>query len=390
MDFLIRIARSGVIAPEPAVWWMKIVVRRQKVNGSPVGRPLPEHPYPTPGASFLFEIAQSPSGSFAPGCSTAGWAGKMAPCSNRDRFWRKPLACSRISGFWRWHTNGSLQRIWEPLSEADYSRENNRGSHEVNAVETGDAGQSTMAVVLAGGRGTRMQSDLPKVLFPVHGRPMIHWVLDALDRAGVEEKIVVVGYRAELVQEELRDRAGVRFALQEQQLGTGHAVQMAIPYLNKHAGTVLVAAGDSPMVQSSSLLRLLERFSSSGAACLLGTLIKENPKGLGRILRDAEGRFSGIVEEKDATESQKAIHEVNMSTYLFRVKPLLEALAALGNHNAQGEYYLTDCPSLMMDRGYAVEARAELDACEALSINTLDELTLVEVAMKEMGYPCAS
>lgn len=265
-----------------------------------------------------------------------------------------------------------------------------RESSEVNAVETGDAEKSTMAVVLAGGRGTRMQSDLPKVLFPVHGRPMIHWVLDALDRAGVEQKIVVVGYRADLVQEELSGRAGVRFALQEQQLGTGHAVQMAIPYLKEHSGRVLVVAGDSPMVQSSSLMRLLDRFSGSDAACLLGTLIKENPKGLGRILRDAEGRFSGIVEEKDATESQKAIREVNMSTYLFRVQPLLEALAALGNQNAQGEYYLTDCPSLMMDRGYMVEARAELEPCESLSINTLDELKLVEAAMKEMGYPCAS
>jgi bifunctional UDP-N-acetylglucosamine pyrophosphorylase/glucosamine-1-phosphate N-acetyltransferase len=257
-------------------------------------------------------------------------------------------------------------------------------------VGTGDAGKSTMAVVLAGGRGTRMQSDLPKVLFPVHGRPMIHWVLDVLDRAGVEQKIVVVGYRAELVREELRDRAGVRFALQEQQLGTGHAVQMAIPYLKEHSGNVLVVAGDSPMVQSTSLLRLLERFTQTDAACLMGTLIKENPKGLGRILRDPQGRFSGIVEEKDANETQRAIREVNMSTYLFRVKPLLEALAVLGNQNAQGEYYLTDCPSLMMAHGYPVEARAELEACEALSINTLDELKLVEAAMKEMGYPCAS
>jgi bifunctional UDP-N-acetylglucosamine pyrophosphorylase/glucosamine-1-phosphate N-acetyltransferase len=247
-----------------------------------------------------------------------------------------------------------------------------------------------MAVVLAGGRGTRMQSDLPKVLFPVHGRPMIHWVLDALDRAGVGEKVVVVGYRAELVQEELHGRAGVRFALQQQQLGTGHAVQMAIPYLKEHSGTVLVVAGDSPMVQTSSLQRLLDRFTGTDAACLLGTLIKENPKGLGRILRDTEGRFSAIIEEKDATESQKAIREVNMSTYLFRVQPLLEALAALGNENAQGEYYLTDCPSLMMARGYAVEARAELEPCESLSINTLDELKLVEAAMKEMGYPCVS
>ncbi|MFO0066216.1 MAG: NTP transferase domain-containing protein, partial [Pirellulaceae bacterium] len=248
----------------------------------------------------------------------------------------------------------------------------------MNAVETGDAGQSTMAVVLAGGRGTRMQSDLPKVLFPVHGRPMIHWVLDALDRAGVEEKIVVVGYRAELVQEELRDRAGVRFALQEQQLGTGHAVQMAIPYLNKHAGTVLVVAGDSPMVQSSSLLRLLERFSSSGAACLLGTLIKENPKGLGRILRDAEGRFSGIVEEKDATESQKAIHEVNMSTYLFRVKPLLEALAALGNHNAQGEYYLTDIVALAVAEGLTVCATHPTEVWEVEGVNSKVQLAALE------------
>lgn len=250
--------------------------------------------------------------------------------------------------------------------------------------------QST-AVILAAGKGTRMKSDLPKVLFPVLGRPMIHWVLDALESAGVARKIVVVGYRDDLVRAELANRQGIEFALQSEQLGTGHAVQMCRPLLEKGAtGPVLVVAGDSPLIQPKSVQSVLNEFQSGGWDCFMGTLLKDNPFGLGRIVRDASGHFARIVEQKDATEAEQAIREVNMSTYAFDRDGLLSALANLGNNNAQREYYLTDCPAYLLSIGKKVEAKPVLSDCEALSINTIDELKAVEAKMQEMGYPCAN
>jgi bifunctional UDP-N-acetylglucosamine pyrophosphorylase / glucosamine-1-phosphate N-acetyltransferase len=243
------------------------------------------------------------------------------------------------------------------------------------------------AVVLAAGKGTRMKSDLPKVLFPVLGRPMIHWVLDALENAGIHRIIVVVGYRAEDVQQELSQRRNpVEFALQAEQLGTGHAVQMCRELLQSHTGPVLVVAGDSPMIQTSSVRALLDAFSAQPYSCLLGTLRKDDPHGLGRIVRGADGRFQRIVEQKDATPAQLAIKEVNMSTYLFDNQALLNSLAQLQNNNAQGEFYLTDCPAILLADDKLVDAIPVLEPCEALSINTIDELAAVEAMMGELGY----
>lgn len=249
---------------------------------------------------------------------------------------------------------------------------------------------SLTAIVLAAGKGTRMKSELPKVLFPVLGRPMIHWVIDALERAGVERMIAVVGYRADLVREALRDRLGVEFAVQEQQLGTGHAVQMCRELLQAGSGPVLVVAGDSPLLQPDSIADLHRTFANGNYACLLGTLIKDDPSGLGRIVRNDSKGFQAIVEQKDATPEQLAVREVNMSTYLFDRRSLLDSLEQLKNHNAQAEYYLTDCPSWLLQQGQKVDAVAVLRDCEALSINTIDELQFVESKMKEMGYACGN
>lgn len=243
-----------------------------------------------------------------------------------------------------------------------------------------------LAVVLAAGQGTRMKSELPKVLFPVLGRPMIEFVLDALQSAGVQRVIAVVGYRAEDVKSALAGRVNVEYALQTERLGTGHAVKMAAPLLKDHDGPVLVVAGDSPLIQPSSIKELLNSFRCNHPACLLGTLHKANPAGLGRIVRDAASGFLGIVEEKDATVQQRQITEVNMSTYLFDCRELLHALDKLKNDNRQGEFYLTDCPGILKSEGKLVEALPVLKDCEALSINTVEELQLVEVEMRQMGY----
>jgi UDP-N-acetylglucosamine diphosphorylase/glucosamine-1-phosphate N-acetyltransferase len=240
-----------------------------------------------------------------------------------------------------------------------------------------------LAIVLAAGQGTRMKSDLPKVLCPVLGKPMLEYVLAALSAAGVERTIVVVGYRAELVRETLAGRPNIQFAEQTERLGTGHAVKMTIPQLSAAADAdpVLIVAGDSPMLQAASLQKLLAIYRESRPAALLGTLHKANPTGLGRIVRDAAGAFTGIVEEKDASPEQRQITEVNMSTYLFRRAALLTALGKLKNENRQKEFYLTDCPGILRADGERVEAHAVLDPREALSINTPEELALVEQAM---------
>lgn len=249
------------------------------------------------------------------------------------------------------------------------------------------------AVILAAGKGTRMQSDLPKVLFPVLGRPMLHWVLDAMQQAGVDRKIVVVGYRDDLVRAEVGGRSGLSFALQAEQLGTGHAVSVCREALAEGLhpeDQTIVVAGDSPLIQADSLKDLMQHFAKSQLDCLLGTLCKDRPQGLGRIVRSDSGEFERIVEEKDASPQEKEIREVNMSTYLFRTEALLWALSQLKNHNAQGEYYLTDCPQLLKQAGRKVDALPVLRACEALSINTIQELGQVETKMQEMGYRCAN
>lgn len=244
-----------------------------------------------------------------------------------------------------------------------------------------------LAIVLAAGKGSRMKSDLPKVLFPVCGRPMIHFVLDALDEAGFDRKVVVVGHRADEVRRELASRSDkLSFVTQQAQLGTGHAVMQCREILEDHEGPVLVVAGDSPLLQPSSLQKLLTYFEAHRPALLLGTLVKEDPSGLGRILRDPDGSFIGIVEHRDATDAQRKIREVNMSTYLFNGPDLLEALDRLGNNNSQGEYYLTDCAALLHAAGRSVEALPVLQACEALSINDPSELERVDSKMREIGY----
>ncbi|MBX7166796.1 MAG: NTP transferase domain-containing protein [Pirellulales bacterium] len=244
----------------------------------------------------------------------------------------------------------------------------------------------SVAVVMAAGKGTRMKSELPKVLIPVAGRPMVDFCLDALVAGGVEQIAVVVGYRAELVRETLAGRSGLLFCEQREQLGTGHAVMMCRDFLAAHQGPVLVVAGDSPMLQPASVRALLDEFERTRPACLLGTAHKENPQGLGRILRDDAGRFVGIVEEKDASPQQRQITEVNLSTYVFDAAELLHALDHIRADNAQREYYLTDCPGVLLREGKDVRALPVLQPIEALSINTPDELAAVEAAMRTLTH----
>jgi bifunctional N-acetylglucosamine-1-phosphate-uridyltransferase/glucosamine-1-phosphate-acetyltransferase GlmU-like protein len=177
----------------------------------------------------------------------------------------------------------------------------------------------------------------------------------------------------------------VAFAIQAEQRGTGHAVMSAREHLAGHDGAVVVVAGDSPLMQTSSIRKLLAEYERSKSACILGTAHKENPHGLGRIVRDASGKFTGIVEEKDATPHQRQITEVNLSTYVFHGPDLLRSLDEIRSDNAQGEYYITDCPGVLLAEGKDVRALAVLEPCEVLSINSMEELAVVEDAMRSMS-----
>ncbi len=240
------------------------------------------------------------------------------------------------------------------------------------------------AVILAAGKGTRMKSDLPKVLCQANGKPLVKYVIDALRTAGVDQLIAVVGYRADLVQQELASEPRLSFAFQTEQLGTGHAVMMCREHLQGCSGPVVVVAGDSPMLQAESVRKILEEFESTGAACVLGTLKHPSPHGLGRIVRDEQGNFERIVEEKDASAQERLINEVNMSTYVFDAVELLRGLDQLTNSNQQKEYYITDLPAIMLARGLTVRALPVLQPIEALSVNTVEHLAEVEQELQRM------
>jgi UDP-N-acetylglucosamine diphosphorylase/glucosamine-1-phosphate N-acetyltransferase len=240
------------------------------------------------------------------------------------------------------------------------------------------------AIILAAGKGTRMKGDLPKVVHPVGGRPMVCAVVDACIAAGAHPLIAVVGYKQELVREALSDYPQVGYAVQDQQLGTGHAVLCAQSEMARAiAGglpceDVLILAGDGPLIHAETLRRLLERHRASGAAATLATAVIDNPEGYGRITRDPAGRFTGIVEHKNATPAQRAIREVNPSYYCFRRHELFTVLHAVERNPASGEYYLTDVLALLLAQGKPVEVVPAVPPEDVLSINTPEDLATVD------------
>lgn len=238
-----------------------------------------------------------------------------------------------------------------------------------------------VAIVLAAGKGTRMKSDLPKVLHQVCGQSMVEHVFDAVRGAGVNRIVCVIGHEADLMRETLSSYKDVEFVLQTEQNGTGHAVQMAEETLSGHEGPVLVLAGDTPLLKASSLIALLDELRGAGASCVVGSAITENNAGLGRIVRRENGSFEAIVEEKDATDEQKLIQEINTGCYAFDSRGLFQSLQEVRPLNSQGEYYLTDCPKILQSQGRIVLAAAELDIAEAMGVNTKEQLAEVEQTM---------
>ena len=250
-------------------------------------------------------------------------------------------------------------------------------------MESSTPHPSVDAVILAAGKGTRMQSDLPKVMHEVAGRPMVHWVVDACRDAGASRIVVVVGHRAELVRDSLSDQSDVEFVMQEEQLGTGHAVDQAREALaTSPSHDLLVLCGDGPLIRTETLRILLDRHRDSGAAATLATAVIEDPSGYGRIVRDENGDFARIVEQKDANETELAIREVNPSYYCFRTGPLFERLSRTSNDNANGEYYVTDVFGIARHDGDRVAVVDAVPAEDILSINTPEQLAEVDEILR--------
>jgi bifunctional UDP-N-acetylglucosamine pyrophosphorylase / glucosamine-1-phosphate N-acetyltransferase len=228
-------------------------------------------------------------------------------------------------------------------------------------------------VVLAAGKGTRMKSRLPKVLHPVAGQPMIEAVLDASSSLAPASVTVVVGHGADVVRAALSARPGLQFALQEPQLGTGHALLQAESLLRDAVGTVLLLSGDVPLLRAGTLRKVLAAHEAAGAAATVLTATMERPEGYGRIVR-VNGRIERIVEHRDASEQERRIREVNTGIYAFGLATLFECLHAIGAQNAQGEYYLPDLVAVCRNRGLVVETVETGDIREVQGINSRSEL----------------
>jgi bifunctional UDP-N-acetylglucosamine pyrophosphorylase/glucosamine-1-phosphate N-acetyltransferase len=225
-----------------------------------------------------------------------------------------------------------------------------------------------------------MASTLPKVVHRICGRAMIGYVVDTLARAGIAAPIVVVGHEGDAVRAVLGARP--RYAVQAEQLGTGHAVLQALPMLEDFSGTVLIVYGDVPLLRAETIGVLLAHHRSQGAAATLLTDLRDDPTGYGRVVRDASGNVRRIVEETDATPDERQVREINAGTYAVEAGALREALRAVRRANAQGEYYLTDMISLLLERGHTVAAVVAGDSRETMGINSRRELAQAEALMR--------
>jgi bifunctional UDP-N-acetylglucosamine pyrophosphorylase/glucosamine-1-phosphate N-acetyltransferase len=247
---------------------------------------------------------------------------------------------------------------------------------------------SATAIILAAGRSTRMKSRRPKVLHEVCGKPMLRYVLDACYEAGCERAVVVVGHGKELVQAEFVRDDRIDWVEQTEQLGTGHAVRVCEAELKKYQqhsphGDVFILAGDGPLVRADNLKALRQAHQDDRAAASLATAVVDDPTGYGRIVRSADGDFTEIVEQLDATPEQREIREINVSLYCARVDELLMALGRLTNQNKKGEYYLTDVFGILRAAGKRVSAVQAVAAEDVLSVNSREQLAQVDALLQD-------
>ena len=238
-----------------------------------------------------------------------------------------------------------------------------------------------VAIILAAGKGTRMRSKYPKVLHKVGGKPMLQHVIDAATVAGADKKVIIVGHEAEMVEAMVGEQGTI--ALQAEQLGTGHAVMQTAEALKGFTGTALILCGDTPLLDGEELKKFCEAHQASGATATVLTAIMDDPFGYGRIIRDADGNVQGIVEQKDATEEQRTIKEINTGIYCMECPQMFDVLATLTNDNAQGEYYLTDVLQKLNAAGAKVGGDCTADSDMVMGINSRKQLSVAEGVMRQ-------
>lgn len=222
------------------------------------------------------------------------------------------------------------------------------------------------AVILAAGKGTRMKSDLPKVVHTIHDKCLVDYVIDAARGAGAGDVCLVVGYKADVVKNSIAAK-NISFAMQEEQLGTGHAVKCAKDFLGND-GQTLILFGDTPLITAETLKRLLAYHNEKKNAVTVLSAKVDDATGYGRIIRDAKGKFVKSVEQKDATAAELESHEINSGMYVFDTQQLREALDKILPNNAQGEYYLPDTLTVIRKKGltadaFALESPEDISGC---------------------------
>ena len=237
------------------------------------------------------------------------------------------------------------------------------------------------SVILAAGMGTRMKSKMPKVLHKVCGKPLSKWVIDASKAAGADKVCAVVGHKAETVKEVLGDVC--EFALQAEQKGTGHAVMQAIDVIKNSKGEVVILTGDTPLITAETINKAIEYHKNNGNQATVITAILDDATGYGRIVRDNDGSVLKIVEQKDASEEEKKINEVNSGMYVFDAQSLVYALDKITPNNAQGEYYLTDTLEILLSAGKKIGGYAISDNDEIRGINDRVQLNEAEKIMQK-------
>jgi len=239
-----------------------------------------------------------------------------------------------------------------------------------------------VAIILAAGESTRMNTQLPKVLHEICGRPMMAYVIDACRKAGIKKMYGVVGYGKEQVIEAFKDAGDIVWVTQTELKGSGHAVLCCRENLKDFEGETLVLCGDNPLIRAETLKTIIEKHEAERSATTIGTSVLADPATYGRIIRDAYGNMQGIVEHRDCTPEQLAIKEVNISYYLFENKVLFEAMAKVTPNNVKNEYYITDALSIIIAAGHKVVGVTAVRPEDSFGINSREELSKVSKIMQ--------
>jgi UDP-N-acetylglucosamine diphosphorylase/glucosamine-1-phosphate N-acetyltransferase len=241
-------------------------------------------------------------------------------------------------------------------------------------------------VILAAGQGTRMESNKAKVLHEIAGRPMILYVVEAARRIAGDNVIVVVGHQAQKVRDIISESAQLHFAYQEEQLGTAHAVQCAVPSIPGGCDEVVILCGDVPLIRAETISGLIEDHLSAARDISLLAVEVENPYGYGRVLVDDKRQVFGIIEESDATVAQKQINLINAGIYCIHKAFLLQALPKIRTNNAQNELYLTDIMGIGHSENKKIGVVIGTDPSEVIGVNTIQELKRVEMILQDSSH----